>query len=87
MDVLCADKTGTLTQDKVILQKHVDVFGEESQRVLEYAYLNSFYQDGSQESTRCRGSGARRGARALKADGRLPKSMRFPSTSSGGACP
>ncbi|MEO9136251.1 MAG: magnesium-translocating P-type ATPase [Casimicrobiaceae bacterium] len=46
MDVLCTDKTGTLTQDKVILEKHVDVFGDESERVLEYAYLNSFYQTG-----------------------------------------
>ena len=46
MDVLCTDKTGTLTQDKVILERHVDIFGEESQRVLEYAYLNSYYQSG-----------------------------------------
>ena len=46
MNVLCTDKTGTLTQDKVILERHVDVFGEESERVLEYAYLNSFYQTG-----------------------------------------
>jgi Mg2+-importing ATPase len=46
MDVLCTDKTGTLTQDKVILEKHVDVFGEESEHVLEYAYLNSFHQTG-----------------------------------------
>jgi Mg2+-importing ATPase len=46
MDVLCTDKTGTLTQDRVILQKHVDVLGNESDAVLEYAYLNSFYQSG-----------------------------------------
>jgi len=46
MDVLCTDKTGTLTQDKVILERHVDLAGEESQRVLEYAYLNSYYQSG-----------------------------------------
>ena len=46
MDVLCTDKTGTLTQDKVILEQHVDIRGEESDRVLEYAYLNSYYQSG-----------------------------------------
>ena len=46
MDVLCTDKTGTLTQDKIFLQRHTDVFGEESERVLDYAYLNSHYQTG-----------------------------------------
>ena len=46
MDVLCADKTGTLTQDRIILEKHVDLNGEESEKVLEYAYLNSYYQSG-----------------------------------------
>jgi P-type Mg2+ transporter len=46
MDVLCTDKTGTLTQDRVILQQHVDLNGEESESVLEYAYLNSCYQSG-----------------------------------------
>ena len=46
MDVLCTDKTGTLTQDRVILQYHLDFEGEESERVLEYAYLNSYHQSG-----------------------------------------
>lgn len=46
MDILCTDKTGTLTQDKVILKKHVDILGNESEKVTEYAYLNSFHQTG-----------------------------------------
>ena len=46
MDVLCTDKTGTLTQDKIILMHHVDLHGQESNRVLEYAYLNSQFQSG-----------------------------------------
>ena len=46
IDILCTDKTGTLTQDRVILEKHVDVTGEESESVLRYGYLNSYYQTG-----------------------------------------
>ena len=46
MDVLCADKTGTLTQDRIVLERHVDLRGRESERVLEYAFLNSYYQSG-----------------------------------------
>ncbi len=46
IDILCMDKTGTLTQDKVIMEKHVDVTGEDSENVLRYAYLNSYYQTG-----------------------------------------
>lgn len=46
MDILCTDKTGTLTQDKVILEKHVDILGRDSEKVTEYAYLNSFHQTG-----------------------------------------
>jgi P-type Mg2+ transporter len=46
MDVLCTDKTGTLTQDQIILKRHLDFRGEDSDRVLEYAYLNSFHQSG-----------------------------------------
>lgn len=46
MDVLCTDKTGTLTQDRVLLKRHLDIRGNDSERVLEYAYLNSHYQSG-----------------------------------------
>ena len=46
MDVLCADKTGTLTQDKIALERHIDVLGRPSDEVLEFAYLNSYHQTG-----------------------------------------
>ena len=46
MDILCADKTGTLTQNKVILERHLDIHGNEDIRVLEYAWINSFHQTG-----------------------------------------
>jgi Mg2+-importing ATPase len=46
MDVLCTDKTGTLTQDRIILKRHLDIRGEDSDRVLQYAYLNSHFQSG-----------------------------------------
>ncbi len=45
-DVLCTDKTGTLTQGKIILEKHIDVRGNDSERVLEYGYINSYFQTG-----------------------------------------
>ena len=46
IDVLCTDKTGTLTQDRVVLERHVDVTGRVSDDVLRYAYMNSYYQTG-----------------------------------------
>ncbi|MNK75224.1 Magnesium-transporting ATPase, P-type 1 [compost metagenome] len=46
MDVLCTDKTGTLTQDRIFLARNVDVWGNDSDDVLEMAYLNSYYQTG-----------------------------------------
>lgn len=46
VDVLCTDKTGTLTQDKIILEYHLDCDGKENSRVLRHAYLNSYYQTG-----------------------------------------
>jgi Mg2+-importing ATPase len=45
-DVLCTDKTGTLTQGKIVLEKHLDVLGHKSERVLQYGYMNSYYQTG-----------------------------------------
>jgi len=46
MDVLCTDKTGTLTQDKVVLEYHMNIHGDEDVRVLRHAFLNSYYQTG-----------------------------------------
>ena len=46
IDVLCTDKTGTLTLDKIVLQKYINVEGKEDLSILEYAYLNSFYGTG-----------------------------------------
>ncbi|MHC1710621.1 MAG: magnesium-translocating P-type ATPase [Solidesulfovibrio sp.] len=46
IDILCTDKTGTLTQDKIILEKYLDVMGQEDSSVLEYAYVNSKLQTG-----------------------------------------
>jgi Mg2+-importing ATPase len=46
MDILCTDKTGTLTQDRIVLEEHLNLQGQEDHRVLEYAYLNSYYQTG-----------------------------------------
>ncbi len=46
MDILCTDKTGTLTLDKIVLEKHLNVFGMEDDEVLKWAYLNSFHQTG-----------------------------------------
>lgn len=46
MDVLCTDKTGTLTEDHIVLARHLDVWGDTSDSVLEMAYLNSYYQTG-----------------------------------------
>lgn len=46
IDVLCTDKTGTLTEDKVVLEYHLDIHGNEDFRVLRHAFLNSYYQTG-----------------------------------------
>lgn len=46
MDILCTDKTGTLTKDKIILEMHLNIEGKEDTRVLRHGFLNSFYQTG-----------------------------------------
>lgn len=46
MDVLCTDKTGTITQDEIILERYMDVTGEDDMRILRHAYLNSVFQSG-----------------------------------------
>lgn len=46
IDVLCTDKTGTLTEDRIVLERHLDVNGREDTRVLRYAFLNSYFSTG-----------------------------------------
>jgi Mg2+-importing ATPase len=46
MDILCTDKTGTLTMDKIVLERHLNVYGLEDNEVMKWAYLNSFHQTG-----------------------------------------
>lgn len=46
IDILCTDKTGTLTRDKVVLEYHLDIEGNEDPRVLRHGFLNSYYQTG-----------------------------------------
>ena len=46
MDILCTDKTGTLTEDKIILERYMDIHGDDDKRILRHAYLNSYFQTG-----------------------------------------
>jgi Mg2+-importing ATPase len=46
MDILCTDKTGTLTLDKIVLERHLNILGDQDEEVLKWAYLNSFHQTG-----------------------------------------
>ncbi len=46
MDILCTDKTGTLTQNEIILEKYINILGDQDEQVFKFAYLNSHYQSG-----------------------------------------
>lgn len=46
MNLLCTDKTGTLTEDKIVLEKYLDIYGNEDLRILKHAFLNSYFQTG-----------------------------------------
>ena len=46
MNILCTDKTGTLTEDKIVLEKYLDIHGNEDTRVLKHAFINAFFQTG-----------------------------------------
>jgi Mg2+-importing ATPase len=46
MDILCTDKTGTLTEDKIVLEKYMNLHGEDDSRILQHAYRNSYFQTG-----------------------------------------
>ena len=46
MNILCTDKTGTLTEDKIVLEKYLDIKGEQDIRILKHVFLNSYFQTG-----------------------------------------
>ena len=50
MEILCSDKTGTLTEGEIVLDRHVDVQGKDDENVLRLIYLNSLLSSGHQES-------------------------------------
>ena len=87
MDVLCTDKTGTFTQDKVFLEKHVDINGNENERVLELAFLNSYYQSGLTQPAGRGGAGKGRDVcGSASGEATIARWTRSPSISSAAAC-
>ena len=80
MDVLCTDKTGTLTMDRVILEQHCDVARQEDEGVLELAFLNSHFQTGLKNVLDRAVLQHRRSMRSLRSRS-IPKSTRSLSTS------
>ncbi len=87
MDVLCTDKTGTLTQDRIILKQHLDIRGDDCERVLEFAYLNSHYQSGLKNLLDVAVLKHAELGRTFTLSIDTRKSMNCRSTSCGGACP
>ena len=85
MDVLCTDKTGTLTMDKVTLERHCDVRLQEDERVLALTYINSHFQTGL-KSVLDRAILAHEETHAMRAFPTTPRSTRSRSTSCGASC-
>ncbi len=83
MDVLCTDKTGTLTMDRVILERHCDVVGGRRRSAAALAYLNQPLPDRAQERARPRDPGQHRVARARRRSTKYTKVDEIPSTSRG----
>lgn len=50
MNILCTDKTGTLTDGKIVLERYLDIKGQEDDRILKHAFLNSYFQTGLKDS-------------------------------------
>ena len=79
MDVLCSDKTGTLTEARIRLVREVDLDGQDSQQVLRLAHLNAAFETGLQESARRGDPGAiGADARGLEQDRRGSLRLRAP---------
>ena len=86
MDVLCTDKTGTITEGKIVLEKHLDVRGNPSEKVLHYGYLNSYYQTGLKNLLDEAILAHEELEERRRAEGSTARSTRSPSTSCAAAC-
>jgi Mg2+-importing ATPase len=85
MDVLCTDKTGTLTPDRIILKLRLDIRGNNCERVLEFAYLNSHYQARLKNLLDVRSCSMSSSAKTFTCSANTRTSTNFPSTSCVGA--
>ena len=88
MDVLCTDKTGTLTEDRVVLVQYIDPSGKNNSNVLKYAYLNSLFQTGLKKPARPGDyRESRRRSRSKSSPSAISSWRRYHSISCAAGCP